>query len=192
MTSPITISGFIFPVLADRADAARYFAGSMRGATWLALADAVQDIALVNATMMLSQMTWEGDPVTPGQSLPFPRTGLDDRDGNAVSSTIVPQDVINGACELALAIYLNPDKVAGQAQGTASNISEVSATSGTSVSFFRPIAGTRLPTAVDEWLEPYLEGGGTGGTSSGVGGATAFGTDESGHVTCIPNRYRVC
>lgn len=93
------------------------------------------------------------------QTMPFPRTGLSDRDGNDASSAYVPQDIIAGDFEYALELLLDADLETSS--GTGTNLRAVHAGS-VSVENFRPTDGPdrnqRLPTVVQELVAPYLGG----------------------------------
>jgi hypothetical protein len=70
---------------------------------WDAASDAQKEVALrVAATYLDCAYTWKGTRVSDTQSLFWPRIGVVDCDGYAVSSIIVPYRVVNAQCELAL------------------------------------------------------------------------------------------
>lgn len=48
---------------------------------------------------------WSGAPTTTTQALAWPRTGMYDRNGNAIASNVIPQDLKNAICELAGQMY---------------------------------------------------------------------------------------
>jgi len=45
--------------------------------------------------------TWTGAPATTTQALPWGRTGMLDRNGNAIASNVIPQELKNATAELA-------------------------------------------------------------------------------------------
>lgn len=49
----------------------------------------------------LIRPTWTGAPASTTQRLMWPRTGMYDRNGNAISSTIIPQELKDATIELA-------------------------------------------------------------------------------------------
>jgi hypothetical protein len=49
----------------------------------------------------LIRPTWTGAVATTTQSLPWPRTGMFDRNGNAILSTVVPQELKDATAEFA-------------------------------------------------------------------------------------------
>lgn len=85
--------------------------------------NAVDDGALINATRVLSRFlapyrylvpavsgiaahyitrsTWTGNPTTPTQALPWPRTGMFNVNGVLIDSMLIPQELKDAQCELA-------------------------------------------------------------------------------------------
>ena len=66
---------------------------------WPALTDAQRTAVAVRATRLIVEdvaargWRWCGWPVNASQALPFPRSGMYDREGYSVASTIVPADI---------------------------------------------------------------------------------------------------
>jgi len=89
------------------------------------------------------------------QPLAFPRTGLTDKDGTAVSSTAVPQTVKDALIEQAYLI--SQDTATEGSTGTADNNKVLSA-GAVKIERFRPTAGTRFAAVVQELLSPFLQG----------------------------------
>lgn len=162
----------------DNSDADTYFADALHSAVWDAATEANQNKALVTATRMLDRQRWEGAKTGDPQALQFPRTGLTDRDGNAVSSVTVPADVESATAELALALLTDADVQTTANSG--SNVEEVDA-KGVSVTFFRTDStiAPRFPAIVDELIAAFLVGGAGFGTttSTGSSAATSFGNN---------------
>jgi hypothetical protein len=50
----------------------------------------------------LLRPTWTGAPSTTTQALPWPRTGMYDINGNAIASTVIPQELKNAQAEFAI------------------------------------------------------------------------------------------
>lgn len=169
-----------------RAEANTYFAEALHAATWDAATDENKDKALVTAFRMIDRQTWEGEKTVSSQVQEFPRTGLTDKDGNAVSSSSVPQEVKDGQAELALSLL---DDLTVQSQAsTGTNVKEVDA-KGVSVTFFNPSnpdEETRFPTIVQELLGPFLGNDGfdllasesLGSDATGLFGQTEYGKTE--------------
>ena len=60
---------------------------------------------LIGATdWMVAQLCWTGAPSTPEQALPWPRTGMTDRNGNAIPDDVVPLGVKKTNVMLAVAL----------------------------------------------------------------------------------------
>ncbi len=152
-------------------EADTYFEHSINGEDWASLGDGDKIRALASATRMFQRTKWQGDPtdVPPTQPLAFPRTGLVDREGNAIADDVVPQDIKDGEAELALALNLDPTVQDELSSG--SNIKRVKADV-VEVAFFKQVPGGRYPTVVQEYIQPYTDG------SSDVTGSESFGTDR--------------
>lgn len=96
------------------ADALDYFAVDPNAADFIALSPEMHQFYLGWATRVLDQKTdWKGTKNSATQGLRWPRTGVFDRDGLAISSTIVPREVKAATCELARWLLTN-DPAAGQ------------------------------------------------------------------------------
>ena len=79
---------------ATRDQAVAIFAGRPGAGAWAAANEAKRDLALIEATAELEQrLSWRGEKTSTTQSLSFPRTGLE-RDGVAVVSDIIPDELI--------------------------------------------------------------------------------------------------
>ena len=108
----VSISGVTIEIYGTAAEASAYHAASASGAAWATLSPLVRNQALVSATRILERQVWAGSPtqtvskVQPQpastQPLQWPRSGLLDRNGNALDSATIPQDVIDAAYEIAL------------------------------------------------------------------------------------------
>jgi len=176
MASPgtVTISGTAHTVYADRADADVYFAAHFSNADWAGLGSQ-KDVALVMATRLLEVQSWQGLPTdlaTP-QPLAWPRTGVTDKNSQAVADDAFPQDLLNGFYELALAVGLDPSL-----NGTATNRNTQKRVKAGDVEVenFAPATaaekGTRLPFSAQQFLKQFFSGANT------VLGGLASGTDE--------------
>lgn len=85
------------------ATAQAYAEAHVGGATWLASDEEKQKASLVQATRMLCQrLTWKGYKVAVDQATVFPRNYLYDSEGNLFDSDVVPQQVVDATCELAI------------------------------------------------------------------------------------------
>ncbi len=63
-----------------------------------------QDQALITATDFLDSQSWDGDKTVSSQPLEFPRTGLSDKNGDAVDSATLPPELVEAHYLLTLAI----------------------------------------------------------------------------------------
>lgn len=170
----------------DVYSATNYLAGSLNASAW---DDATADNkarALVTATRIFDKQKWAGsmtDPDTP-QPLAWPRTGVTDCEGNAVSDSVIPTSIIYGAYELALAI-LN-DSAVQTAASAGSNVKRTSARdkvgdleTAREYEYFTPTSvagGTagRFPPQVQELVRCYL-----GNSTSGLYSVTIEGAEDS-------------
>lgn len=136
------------------ATATTYFNDSIRALDWEVIDSEKKDQLLITATRMIDRQRWQGAKTSEAQALAFPRTGLTDKEGNAVDSGSVPQAVIEAQAELAFA--LNNDASLETKADTGSNIDQVKA-GPVAVSFKRPKSGTRFPVIVHELLSSFLD-----------------------------------
>lgn len=92
MTSPIL---YVSP---DEADS--YLAD--RGSAWTSLGTQEKIHAISRAGQMLDDLfRWKGEPVSPVQTLRWPRRNAVDPDGNLLSETVIPDAVKRAVCEQA-------------------------------------------------------------------------------------------
>lgn len=159
----------------SRTAANAYIEGSLDFSVWNALADTAKDQALVMATRMIDRQSWLGAKTNSEQALAFPRTGLTDKDGNTLPDDEVPQAVIDGQCELALA--LAKDSTVAENSSSGSNVKKVQAGSA-SVEYFRPQSGGRFPAIAQELLSSFLSS-----SASGLLEPYASGTDVESNFT---------
>ena len=167
----ITLGSDTFDVYGPRADADSYFNGKLNRGSWAGASATDRERSLISATRLFDLEAWQGSPtdlVTP-QPLAWPRTGVTDKNGQTVGSSDFPQDLLYGYYELAQAILDNPEL--DEAANQDSNIRSVTADV-VSVRFFQPVAGTRFPTVVHNFIKQFLD-------SSSVIGGFASGTDET-------------
>ena len=174
----ISIAGVTYEVYGSLASANAYFAAAIQGAPWASADSSVRSQALVTATRVFERTGWQGAPtdtvvpVPPAtlplaageQALEWPRTGLVDMNGVAVDSTAIPQDVIDGNFEYALAV-INDATVQTSAQ-TGSNLKidettervEGAITVTTKQQFFRSTLGKngQFPTIVQDYIGQWL------------------------------------
>lgn len=85
-------------------EANTYFASRYGASAWTNAYTEEQTAALATAYARLNAEYYVGSRTVYGQAAAFPRTGLVNRDGEWLSPSVVPQDVKDAECELALAI----------------------------------------------------------------------------------------
>ena len=98
----------------DVATADAYAANVWWGATWLALATADKEIALIGATGGLEAVKWKGTRCSPSsddadkpQALSWPRSDAE-CDGVPATCSLIPPSIITATCELAYQLSTNP------------------------------------------------------------------------------------
>ncbi len=85
------------------ADADTYFAAHGSPSTWTGANDAQQESAIRYATLWIdARYAWPGLIVSQSQALAWPRGGVVDGDGRAMSSTSLPARLVQATCEAAL------------------------------------------------------------------------------------------
>lgn len=78
----------------DVAGADAYFASQLYAAAWFAATTDEKAQALITTTRALSRMNWDGWPWTRTQALPFPRSGLLEKNGiYPLANTIIPAEL---------------------------------------------------------------------------------------------------
>ncbi len=170
----VEIGGTTFQVYGDRAEADTYFTARIGAEIWTSSSGGIKDKGLVSATRDLDRNNWINQKTVLSQPLEFPRLNLTDKDGNDVLDNVVPLLMEEACYELALLILT--DAAVQSSTGTGSNIKAVGAGSA-KVEFFRPTAGTQLPSIVQELVGLWLEGinqAGVGNFASGTDGESSF------------------
>lgn len=106
VTLDSTIGGASSNSFGSLAEAEAYFEARLYSDAWSgAASDDVKKQALIMATQQIVNETcWTGSPATTTQALPWARTGMYDRNGNAIASNVIPQDLKNAQFEMALAL----------------------------------------------------------------------------------------
>ena len=70
--------------------------------TWINLSDEEKDgYAVMACRVMNEQMNWDGWIINANQALDLPRSGMVDKNGNAVENNEIPLAVQNAQCEFA-------------------------------------------------------------------------------------------
>lgn len=147
----------------SQADATIYLSLRLNSSEWTAADSATKDAALATMFRLLNEQDWSGEKTDPSQVLPFPRTGLKDREGHAIADDIIPPDLISAQIEGALLLLQDPSLII--AGDTDKNISSLRA-GPAAISYFKPQAGTgRFPSSIVALIGYLLAGG-----SAAVGG----------------------
>lgn len=141
----------------DVTDADTYFDDAIHASAWEDSTSDIKAKALVTATRMMDRQDWNGTKYqdAPTQVLDWPRSGLFDSEGNALSETVVPQEILDATCELALALVQNSGLQ--DSTNTGNNIKRLKAGS-VELEYIRGTSGSRFPTIIDELVGLWLAG----------------------------------
>lgn len=141
------------------ANATTYFTGRLGADAWTDATNDQKAQALISATRMIDRQRWAGTRSTdfPYSELQWPRDGVTDKYGDAVDGDTLPDDLVTGFYELALALL--EDEAVQDTPAGGSNTKRVKAGS-VEVEFFRPTLGAvgRFPQIVQELLSQFLAG----------------------------------
>lgn len=152
--------------------AVTYFNGQLNTTAWDNASSTDQQKALVSATRIFDKQLWVSTPTDPdNQPLAWPRVGVADCDGNPIDDNEIPEDIILGSYEYALAI-LN-DAAVQTEQSAGSNTKREKSRDKVGdletereTEYFSPtnIRGSRnsegrFPTQVQEYVRCYLSSG---------------------------------
>lgn len=83
------------------ADATSYFADLYGYDAWAGLSTTIKEQLLVTASQRINQEQFRGTATTDLRDLQFPKTGVYDRFGDLISSTVVPKNIQNAVFEQA-------------------------------------------------------------------------------------------
>lgn len=171
-------SGIDFVVYAELSDAEGYVLGmaTTEADAWRDATDTVKQRALVTATRRFESQCWAGEKASATQSLKWPRSGLTYADGTEVDESVIPDEVMNAAIELA--VYI----VDGTFQATKDNfnkgIKRLKADTA-EIEYFTPQfsnAGAAYPKIITDLAGRWMCGNSLGGSSS-------YGTDKESDFT---------
>lgn len=173
----VTISGSNFTIYGTQANADIYHAPALDSAALAYIAgDATKRAkGLVNASRLLDRVPWVGLPAgTPviDSVLQWPRSGVTDADGVAVSSSDIPDKIIKACFVLAAMIIEDPTVLTQEESG--SNTKRVKAGS-VEVEFWGSTLGIsgRFAVQVQELVGEFMRGM----TGGGLSGSVSYGTD---------------
>ena len=88
-----------------------YFAGRFGADKWTEFSGTQKQQLLVSATKKLDTAMFGGLKSKVIQSLAWPRRGLIDRDGYAISDLVIPEKLKEAACEMAYWIWTEEDRL---------------------------------------------------------------------------------
>jgi len=140
-------------VYATLAQADAYHEAHAYGDAWRAAYVEQKHRALLTATRLLDQhLVWAGAAASTTQRLAWPRTGLRDIHGNTLSSTTIPDRIVEACAELARQL-LAADRTA-DSEVEAQGLSSLSVGS-ISMTFTSAVAVKVLPDAVWYLVAPW-------------------------------------
>lgn len=182
----VNINGNDYPIYGEQAtddpgppvipSADTYFGGLLNTEAWDNADGDTQAKALVTSSRVFDKQFWVGAETDPGnQPLAWPRTGVNDCEGNPVPDDEIPLDVIYGSYEYALALLQD-----AELQNEASAGSNVKRTESTdkvgdlettrNMTYFGPTnipgsrtAAGRFPPQVQEYIRCFIDGKGGSG-----------------------------
>lgn len=176
----ITIGSHDYTVYGDTHTVDDYAEGAIHSAGWDALTEEAKPKYCVTATRTMERQKWAGSKTEDDQVLAWPRTGLTYIDGSEVDASEIPQQVIDGFCEICLALANGSELQ--DVTSTENAIASLAAGS-VSITYFRGAGGTptRFPTVVQELLGLWLasQENAVSASSSGTCGESAFEDDFS-------------
>ena len=151
--------------------------------SWLALVEDDRERTLVGATRYIDRQRWRGAAnAFDSTTLQFPRSGITDTAGVAITNATQLAAVEKAVFELSALAASDPDIFAALDQGQ--NIRSMGAGSAR-LEFFSPTktgdgTATKLPTIANDLIGQWLLGSGPGaaiigGTATGTDGVSTFG-----------------
>lgn len=139
------------------ADADTYFADAIHASAWDSATSATKSKALVTATRYIDRQTWQGEPAAddPAENaLAWPRSGVTDRYGDAVTPTdVLPADVKVATYELALALI---EDTTLQSSSSADRDAKRLRAGEVEIEYFTRRAQGRFPQIIQELLGQYM------------------------------------
>ena len=101
VTLDATVGGASANAYIDASTADTILAQHSRGTAWSALTSDAKNASLIMATRALEQNNFRGARTAATQALRWPRDGVYTRDGDAISSLVIPDDLKYACAELA-------------------------------------------------------------------------------------------
>jgi hypothetical protein len=160
----------------SNADADTYFSDRLNSDKWTGSDETTQDQALVTATSIIEREKFKGARTSDSQDLEFPRTGLTDRYGDAVSDSVIPNEVKLSTYELAIELLTNSGI---QTKGNVSSNKKRLITGEVQVEYFGnndPRGSATLPAVVYQYLKYFID-------NTYQTGCVSYGTDEESQIS---------
>lgn len=88
--------------------------GKLKTERWDEADTSTKNAALGQATLLIDAESFGGEKAAKTQQLQFPRNYVYDRDGNVISSTIIPNKLEHATIELALYLLQEDDRTASK------------------------------------------------------------------------------
>lgn len=158
-----------------RSEADAYFNDSLRKEAWADFSGSNKDRSLIEATRVFERQAWAGTKEVAEQNLAFPRTGLTDKDGVALTGAETLDIIGEAEFEYALHLLTKPSAL-NTRDATGSNVKQVGAGSAR-VIFFKRTKGSRFPLIITDLVGQWFGGNGTkinGGIVSGNCDSSSF------------------
>jgi hypothetical protein len=155
-------------------------------AIWSAATTDLKGQAVITATRMIDRQRWQGTVTTATDPLQWPRTGVHDKYGNALSSTTLPSDLVLGCYELAYGLLQDSTL---QNQAVAGSNTKLLKAGSVEIQYFRSTIGQvgKFPQIINELLAQFLAGSVSTGVASGADRTTQFPDDQMDIVDDLGN-----
>lgn len=153
----VDIGGESYEVYDTQANVENYLAASIGASAWAALEAATgQRQAMVTATRMFDRTVWDGEKASDSQPIAHPRTGLTDRDGDAVADDAIHADILAAFAELCEVLAADSNTV--QDEATAGTNEKRYKAGPVEIERFRPTyqSAARWPQRILELIRPFL------------------------------------
>lgn len=139
------------------AEADTYLSYRVGASAWAAKLADEKIQALVSATDRLDQERYKGARASATQRLEWPRVGVVDAGGNAVSSAVIPQRIKNAEFELAF-VYVTAPATAGDPVSPKVNDKKSIEVGDVAIEYWKPgeVGVTSLPASVQRLIEFFL------------------------------------
>jgi hypothetical protein len=99
VSTPGAASANVFCTLAE---AEAYMETLVFPGSWSTATETQKQAALVQAARLMGSLPWKGQKATSTQALSWPRYGMEDADGYAIDSVIIPQAIKDANAEFAM------------------------------------------------------------------------------------------